>query len=258
MPTPSTHQALGVALGSPSQVSCLPRTSLQRMKAALQPPPWPVTSSTHSGPGGAGGEQLEQERNQGFPICPLGWGYGFTHRVSQDWAFRRATKAKELIRNLEPPGYEPHSRRPVLDSSAGVSPIPAPHPQAPSVELGRTDQRFSGSKGEAGTPDKGWAGLFEGEALCWQIRRQGKVSKCPQFDTRSPPQTPRPRERRKIRTFWHSPGSSRLKSEWPLPSPESATSSPGGKKKNTVRGKWGSGVISQTGSGGHRALRNEM
>lgn len=228
MPTPSTHQALGVALGSPSQVSCLPRTfpaadesSPAAPTPGQSPPPLTVVR----------GEQAvsnwSRKGTKVFPICPLGWGYGFTHRVSQDWAFRRDIKAKELTRNLEPPGYEPHSRRPVLDSSAGVSPIPAPHPQAPSVELGRTDQRFSGSKGEAGTPDKGWAGLCEGEALCWQIRRQGKVSKCPQFDTRSPPQTPRPRERRKIRTFWHSPGSSRLKSEWPLPSPESATSSPG-------------------------------
>lgn len=153
----------------------------------------------------------------------------------------------------------------MLDSSAGVSPIPAPHPQAPSVEPGKTDERVSGYKGEEGTPDKGWAGLCEGEALCWQIRSEARSASAlsltpthlPQTPL-PPPNTPAPGREGKFVPSGTALGSSRLKSEWPLPSPESATSSPGKKKKYCERGNGGVGSSLKQEVGGHRALRNEM
>lgn len=152
---------------------------------------------------------MEQGRNQSCPSCLVGIGVRVCPQALPERGLQKeSTKAKELPRNLEPPEHEPQSRKPAaaLDSSAGVLAVPpSSRPRAPSAELGRTVLRFSGSG------DKSWVGLCKGAALCCQMRGQGKVRKCPKFDTHSPPPSHLPHEEKERfyvpAQLWGPPGS---------------------------------------------------
>lgn len=122
------------------------------------------------------------------------------------------------------------------------------NPRAPSAKLGRTVQWFDGSKGKKGTLGTRVGWVFAREKLsAGKLGGQGKVRKCLTFDTHSPHKHTCPRERRKILTSRTALEPSKFRSEWLLPGPESATSTPGNKYCEMGNGgglpnkRWGTG-----------------
>ena len=94
-------------------------------------------------------------------------------------------------------------------------------------------------------------GFFAREKLSvGKLGGQGKVRKCLTFDTHSPHKHTCPRERRRILTSGTALEPSKFRSEWLLPGPESATSSPGNKYCEMGNGglpnkRWGTGKKSK-------------
>lgn len=95
----------------------------------------------------------------------------------------------------------------------GFHPSP-PLPLPPGSLGGTREDRSTGQwlQGRGRHSDKGWAGLCEGEALCWQIRSQARSASALNLTPTHLPQTPLPQGEKEnsylLAQPWGRPGSS--------------------------------------------------
>lgn len=159
-----------------------PGPSLQPHTPGQSPPPLVVSRGSRWCTTGA-------RKEPRFSHLPIGVGIRvWPQSLPAFGPLKGSMKAKELTRDLETPGYRLYSRRLALGSSAGVSPIPTPHSQAPSVEPGGTvaTRARKALRTRAGQ-------VFAREKLSAGKLGAKQGQQCPQFDTHSPhPQTPLP------------------------------------------------------------------
>lgn len=122
-------QSIRGTAGAPSQVSRLPRTC-----PAVGRQPCSRSRSQSFSAGGGG--HLVQEGATVFPSAYSGWGAGLVTGSPRSGPLEGVPRAKELTGKPEPPEHEHHSRKPAVDSSAGLSPILRPAPGLPRWNQG--------------------------------------------------------------------------------------------------------------------------
>lgn len=123
---------------------------------------------------------------------------------------------------------------------AHPSSLPSPPPRASSVELGRTVQWFNVYKDKKGTLET-WVGwVFKREELsAGKLGDKARSGSTLNLTPIHPTTIPAPEREGNVLPSGTALGLSRLRSEWPLPGPESATSSPENKHSNVGNGRWG-------------------